>query len=89
MLSHLFRQDVNTYRWCLYRKIIGRYDLTSEDVRSQAKFDDTIGVFPEFIGHITCDTFRFEIELSRRLQYSDSAKLREVFRGSLRLPCAS
>jgi len=31
------------------RKIIGRYDLTSEDVRSQAKFDDTIGVFPEFI----------------------------------------
>ena len=35
---------------CLHRKIIGRYDLTSEDVRSQAKFDDTIGVFPEFIG---------------------------------------
>ena len=28
----------------------GRYDLTSDDVRSQAKFDDTIGVFPEFIG---------------------------------------
>ena len=24
--------------------------MTSEDVRSQAKFDDTIGVFPEFIG---------------------------------------
>ena len=35
------------------RKIIGRYNLTSEDVRSQAKFDDTIGVFPEFIGDIT------------------------------------
>ena len=31
------------------RKIIGRYNLTSEDVRTQAKFDDTIGVFPEFI----------------------------------------
>merc|ERR1712111_101006 len=31
------------------RKIIGRYNLTSQDVRSQAKFDDTIGVFPEFI----------------------------------------
>jgi len=31
------------------RKIIGKYNLTSEDVRSQAKFDDTIGVFPEFI----------------------------------------
>ena len=35
------------------RKIIGRYDLTSEDVRSQAKFDDTIGVFPEFIGDLS------------------------------------
>ena len=33
------------------RKIIGRYNLTSQDVRSQAKFDDTIGVFPEFIGN--------------------------------------
>ena len=31
------------------RKIIGRYNLTSEDVRTEAKFDDTIGVFPEFI----------------------------------------
>ena len=32
------------------RKIIGRYNLTSDDVRNQAKFEDTIGVFPEFIG---------------------------------------
>jgi len=31
------------------RKIIGRYNLTSEDVRNQARFDDTIGIFPEFI----------------------------------------
>jgi len=31
------------------RKIIGRYNLTSEDVRNQAKFDDSIGIFPEFI----------------------------------------
>ena len=31
------------------RKIIGRYNLTSEDVRTEAKFEDTIGVFPEFI----------------------------------------
>jgi len=31
------------------RKIIGRYNLTSEDVRNEAKFDDTIGIFPEFI----------------------------------------
>ena len=30
---------------------LGRYNLTSQDVRSQAKFDDTIGVFPEFIGN--------------------------------------
>ena len=31
------------------RKIIGRYNLCSEDVRSQAKFADSIGIFPEFI----------------------------------------
>eukprot|EP00518_Triparma_eleuthera_P000255 CAMPEP_0182460196 /NCGR_PEP_ID=MMETSP1319-20130603/5128_1 /TAXON_ID=172717 /ORGANISM="Bolidomonas pacifica, Strain RCC208" /LENGTH=520 /DNA_ID=CAMNT_0024659255 /DNA_START=31 /DNA_END=1590 /DNA_ORIENTATION=+ len=31
------------------RKIIGKYNLTGRDVASQAKFPDTIGVFPEFI----------------------------------------
>merc|ERR1712086_295439 len=31
------------------RKIVGRYNLTSEDVRNEAKFDDSIGIFPEFI----------------------------------------
>jgi hypothetical protein len=31
------------------RKIIGRTNLTSEDVRNQAKFPDSIGIFPEFI----------------------------------------
>ena len=31
------------------RKIIGRYNLCSEDVRNQAKFDDSVGIFPEFI----------------------------------------
>jgi hypothetical protein len=31
------------------RKIIGRYDLTEHDVRNQARFDDSIGIFPEFI----------------------------------------
>ena len=31
------------------RKIIGRYNLTEHDVRHQARFDDTIGIFPEFI----------------------------------------
>ena len=31
------------------RKIIGRYNLTGEDVRNQAKFDDSVGIFPEFI----------------------------------------
>jgi len=31
------------------RKIIGKYNLTARDVASQAKFEDTIGVFPEFI----------------------------------------
>ena len=31
------------------RKIIGRYNLCSQDVRSQAKFADSIGIFPEFI----------------------------------------
>lgn len=31
------------------RKIIGRYNLTEQDVRNQARFDDAIGIFPEFI----------------------------------------
>lgn len=31
------------------RKIIGRYDLTENDVRNQARFEDSIGIFPEFI----------------------------------------
>lgn len=31
------------------RKIVGRYYLTGDDVRNQAVFDDTIGIFPEFL----------------------------------------
>ena len=31
------------------RKIVGRYDITGEDVRGQARFQDSIGIFPEFI----------------------------------------
>jgi hypothetical protein len=31
------------------RKIEGRYDLTEHDVRNQARFADSIGIFPEFI----------------------------------------
>jgi len=31
------------------RKIIGEYNLTGQDVRNEARFDDTIGIFPEFI----------------------------------------
>jgi hypothetical protein len=31
------------------RKIEALYDLTGEDVREQARFDDSIGIFPEFI----------------------------------------
>ena len=31
------------------RKIIGRYHLTEADVRTEARFDDSIGIFPEFI----------------------------------------
>lgn len=31
------------------RKILGRYNLTGEDVRGQARFADSIGVFPEFV----------------------------------------
>ncbi len=34
------------------RKIIGRYNLTAQDVQHQARFDDSIGIFPEFLdGH--------------------------------------
>jgi hypothetical protein len=31
------------------RKIVGRYNLTEEDVRREARFEDSIGIFPEFI----------------------------------------
>ena len=31
------------------RKIDGRYNLTEHDVRNQARFQDSIGIFPEFI----------------------------------------
>jgi ribulose 1,5-bisphosphate synthetase/thiazole synthase len=31
------------------RKIVGRYDMTEHDVRNQARFDDSIGIFPEFL----------------------------------------
>jgi len=31
------------------RKIDALYDLTGDDVRGQARFDDSIGIFPEFV----------------------------------------
>eukprot|EP00931_Biecheleriopsis_adriatica_P119609 TRINITY_DN94833_c0_g1_i1.p1 TRINITY_DN94833_c0_g1~~TRINITY_DN94833_c0_g1_i1.p1 ORF type:complete len:531 (+),score=108.72 TRINITY_DN94833_c0_g1_i1:93-1685(+) len=31
------------------RKIVGRYNLTGSDVRGAAKFNDSIGTFPEFV----------------------------------------
>ena len=31
------------------RKIIGAYTITEHDVRHQARFDDAIGIFPEFL----------------------------------------
>jgi hypothetical protein len=31
------------------RKIVGRYNLTGHDVRNQARFEDSIGIFPEFL----------------------------------------
>jgi hypothetical protein len=31
------------------RKIIGRYNLSERDVRGQGRFEDAIGIFPEFI----------------------------------------
>jgi hypothetical protein len=31
------------------RKIMGRYELTEHDVKNQARFEDSIGIFPEFI----------------------------------------
>ncbi|MCP3986597.1 MAG: FAD-dependent oxidoreductase [bacterium] len=31
------------------RKIVGDYDLTEHDVLNQAEFDDSIGIFPEFL----------------------------------------
>lgn len=31
------------------RKIVGRYNLSGDDVRGQGRFEDTIGIFPEFV----------------------------------------
>jgi hypothetical protein len=31
------------------RKLVSRYELTAADVREQGRFDDSIGIFPEFI----------------------------------------
>jgi hypothetical protein len=31
------------------RKIAGRYELTGEDVRGEARFPDSVGIFPEFL----------------------------------------
>ncbi len=31
------------------RKIIGRYNLTADDVKTEARFEDSIGIFPEFL----------------------------------------
>lgn len=31
------------------RKIVGRHNLTEEEVRGEARFEDSIGIFPEFL----------------------------------------
>jgi hypothetical protein len=31
------------------RKIVGQYNLTGDDVRHQARFEDAVGIFPEFL----------------------------------------
>lgn len=31
------------------RKIVGKYMLTGADVRGEARFDDSVGIFPEFV----------------------------------------
>ena len=31
------------------RKIAGRYELTGDDVRGEARFEDSVGIFPEFL----------------------------------------
>lgn len=31
------------------RKVLAEYDMTEHDVREQARFDDSIGIYPEFI----------------------------------------
>jgi hypothetical protein len=31
------------------RKIIGKYNITGHDIMNQARFDDSIGIFPEFL----------------------------------------
>jgi hypothetical protein len=41
------------------RKIVGRYSLSEHDVRNQAHFEDSIGIFPEFLdgyGHLVLPT---------------------------------
>ena len=49
----IFTYDLRTFGSSLgtreSRKIIGRYNLREDDVRNQGRFDDAIGIFPEFL----------------------------------------
>ena len=31
------------------RKIVGKYNLTGKDVCMQARFEDSVGIFPQFV----------------------------------------
>ena len=31
------------------RKIVGEYNITGQDVKNEARFEDSIGIFPEFL----------------------------------------
>ena len=34
------------------RKIVGAYTLTEQDVKNEARFEDSIGIFPEFLDSV-------------------------------------
>ena len=75
------------------RKIIGRYNLTSRDVREQGRFSDAVGIFPEFIDGCVCTALPRRASAAMpptsatalQVQHLDSADHRALLPGTSRV----
>jgi len=73
------------------RKIVGKYELSDHDVRNQARFKDSIGIFPEFIdgkfigvAYRPTDVLTDVYHLHRRLCDFDPADHGKILPGPIR-----